>query len=396
VLNWVIGPQTPAERNDFTRTILLLIVVLGLIVGLHLAWQALSVNRAAQEENAKASEERERITRYSQAVAQLGDDKREIRLGGIYALEQLAQESDKYYQQSIAMLGGYIRANAAWRPQQPAIRRADNQEAPPGGARARPRTRPPAGTTASTAAMQPTEEIQAAINVIRHRRHHYPENESFRIDLAQTDLRGADISGIHLEGADLHGANLSNANLAGAHLTGANLAGAYLMGTYMVKANLEGANLEGADLRGADLTVATLTDAHLKGAYLANANLEGASLVDADLEGASLVNADLEEAYLGMAHLGRAALQGAHLADAHLRGADLQNTTVDARALISVHGLTWEQIAAATICDGDRVIWQDGAGDREALRRLLPTDVVVPPAHVPDQPQTGDGQSGPA
>lgn len=378
ILYWAISPETPGERSDFTRTVLLLIAVLGLGVGLYHVWQALTAHQAVQQDTANVDRERERATRYTFAVAQLGDDKTEVRLGGIYALEQIAQESDKDYQQCIDVLAAYIRRNAPWMPPQAAIQPAESQEAPvSGGAKARPRTRPPVTAAASVAVVQPKDEIQAALNVLRHRRHHFPDKESFLIDLSRTDLRGVDISGIHLEGASLRGANLANANLAGAHLNHAHLEGVDLRGAYLVKVNLEGAHLESADLRGADLTVAMLTDAHLEGARLGRANLEEASLVDAYLQGASLVEADLDRADLVGAHLERAELDGVQLGDARLRGADLRNTTLDGAVLTTVRGLTWEQIDAATIRDGDRIVWHGGAGDREALNRLLPDYLVV-------------------
>jgi uncharacterized protein YjbI with pentapeptide repeats len=379
VLYWAISPQNPAERSDFTRTVLLIIATLGLGVGLYRGWQALTAHQATQQDTAKADRERERATRYTLAVAQLGDDKSEVRLGGIYALEQIAQESDKDYRQCIEVLTAYIRGNAPWMPPQLAIQPSESQEAPlSGGAKARPRTRSSVAAAASVAVVQPKDEIQAAINVLRHRRHHFPDKESFLIDLSRTDLRGVDISGVHLEGATLRGANVSNANLAGAHLSHAHMEGAELRGAYLVKANLEGAHLEGADLRGADLSVAILTDAHLEGARLGSANLEEASLVDAYLQGASLVKADLDGADLGGAHLERAELDGVRLGDARLRGADLRNTTFDGAVLTTVRGLTWEQIEAATICDGDRIVWDGGVGDRETLNRLLPDYLVVP------------------
>jgi hypothetical protein len=382
VLYWAISPQTPAERSDFTRTVVLIVAVLALAYGLYLLWRTRTENRTAQQEDAKAREERERVTRYTQAVSQLGADKREVRLGGIYALEQIAEESNSLYQQSIEVLAAYIRGNAPWRPQQPANNASDNHAAPPpsGGPRARPRSRPPVGASATVSAAQPNEEIQIALNVLRHRRLHAPDGESFRIDLSRTDLRGVEIAGIHLEGADLHGANLSHANLAGAHLGHAHLAGAILAGAYLVKANLEGADLRDASLRGADLTVATLTDAHLERADLAGASLEDANLLDAQLEGARLAKANLAGADLGGASMQRVELAGAQLGNAHLRGADLRDTTLDAAALSSVRGLTWEQAEHATIRDGDRIVWQEGVGNREELMRLLPDDVVVPNA----------------
>ena len=61
--------------------------------------------------------------------------------------------------------------------------------------------------------------------------------------------------------------------LYGADLSGADLSGAVLMGT-----NLGGIDLSGADLSGADLNVADLSFAYLSGADLSNAHLISADL----------------------------------------------------------------------------------------------------------------------
>ena len=51
----------------------------------------------------------ERLTR---AVTQLGDDNMAIRLGGIYALERLAQDSDTDHARVMDVLTAYVRENA--------------------------------------------------------------------------------------------------------------------------------------------------------------------------------------------------------------------------------------------------------------------------------------------
>jgi hypothetical protein len=73
----------------------------------------------------------------------------------------------------------------------------------------------------------------------------------------------------------------------------------------------------------------------------------------------------------------------------------------DGATLSAVRGLTWEQIATATVRDGDRTLWQDETGDREALGRLLPDDVTVPAsaartdAPAPEIVRQAQGDGGP-
>jgi hypothetical protein len=59
--------------------------------------------------------------RFESAIAQLGaaDDgnpRLEVRLGGIYALEQIAKDSTEYYGPVIEVLTAYVRQNAPWPP----------------------------------------------------------------------------------------------------------------------------------------------------------------------------------------------------------------------------------------------------------------------------------------
>src|SRR5215469_15091755 len=140
---------------------------------------------------------------------------------------------------------------------------------------------------------------------------------SQRPSLCKANLAGTNLAGADLSGADLSGANLKGSNLARANLNGTSLAGADLGGTNLAEADLAGADLTNVDLAGAALTGADLTGANLTGAKLNNANLESAKLNNANLS-----DANVTEAYLGSARL-----EGANL--------------------ISVKGITCDQLRAA-------------------------------------------------
>lgn len=58
-------------------------------------------NVRAIEANVKATEEKQVTERFSRAVEQLGNNNIHVRLGGIYALERIANDSDKDYWQVI-------------------------------------------------------------------------------------------------------------------------------------------------------------------------------------------------------------------------------------------------------------------------------------------------------
>jgi hypothetical protein len=59
--------------------------------------------------------------RFTRAIEQLGDDKIEIRLGGIYALERIAHESPEEHGPILEVLSAYVRENSPWPPREPRI-----------------------------------------------------------------------------------------------------------------------------------------------------------------------------------------------------------------------------------------------------------------------------------
>jgi hypothetical protein len=184
-----------------------------------------------------------------------------VRLGGIYALKRIANNSKDDRATIAEILTAYVRGHAGW-------------------------SRPPEGANPSDAARVELAElrvrapdIQAAMTVLG-RRAPAPGSTDQPLLLARTDLRRADLTDAHLKGTDLASAHLEGALLGGADLEQANLGGADLEqarlgGANLKQARLRGADLEGAFLRGADLEGADL-GAHLEGADLRGAHLGGA------------------------------------------------------------------------------------------------------------------------
>ena len=251
--------------------------------------------------------------RYTKAIEQLGSDKLDVRIGGIYALERVARDSPRDHPTVMEVLAAFIRVHSheQWPPPEP------GNDAIPWRT-----TRP---------------DVQAAVTVIGRRD---SSSERRRIDLARADLSRADLSYANLSYANLSHANLSYANLSDAHLNGASFRGAHLNDAYLGgarldhaglqsahlnHARLESAHLDYAYLEGAQLNDARLSKARLNHANLRNAQLNGANLGRAQLNGAHLKSAHLNDAYLGGAQLSSAYLRDAHLNDAQLRGADLSS-----------------------------------------------------------------------
>jgi uncharacterized protein YjbI with pentapeptide repeats len=224
--------------------------------------------------------------RYTKAIEQLGSDKLDVRIGGIYALERIAWDSARDHMRVMEVLTAFIREHSR------------EQWAPRGPDGAEPER-------------SPRPDVQAAVTVVARR----DIRRDFRpINLSGADLTGADIpwpadlSSARLEAANLHGARLRGADLSSSTLKGANLEGARLDGAKLESANLAGANLLGAHLGKANLYRANLRDVHLL----------HADLTDADLICADLTGADLRYAYLPDAHLRRADLTRAQLSEADL------------------------------------------------------------------------------
>ena len=279
--------------REAART-LLLTMNAGLFAAGALLFTALNftLSRRATE----LTEQGQVTDRYTRAIEQLGSDKIDIRIGGIYALERIARDSARDHPTVVEVLTAFIREHSrepwplpqAHDPGQPTVI-------------SERRTRP---------------DVQAAITVVGRRI--VARDGDTRIDLI-----GADLTATNLGTVDLTNANLRGANLTGAYVGYANLAGATFSGADLRKTDFTAANLTGASLTGADLRDAFLPGAHLAEAHLQQADLTGATLTLADLTGAKLFKAKLIRAELIEAKLTGSLLRAADLTEANLTGADL-------------------------------------------------------------------------
>jgi uncharacterized protein YjbI with pentapeptide repeats len=283
------------------------------------------------EKNLRATEDKQVTERFSKSIEHLGSDKIDIRLGGIYALEQIAIDSPKYHWTIVEILSAFIREKCSINLQ----------------------TSPDSNLEETTSEIDRKIgiDIQAALTILGRRKVSQDPAKK-QIDLRRVNLCGVEIpesnlSEANLRGANLSGANLSEADLNGANLIRANLSGADLNGANLIGAYLNGANLRGADLSGADLSVAYLSRADLIGADLSRADLIGANLSGANLSGADLIEANLSRAYLIRADLSRADLIGANLSGAYLSGADLSGAYLRETKLSLSVNLTQAQIDSA-------------------------------------------------
>jgi hypothetical protein len=263
------GIADPAKRLDEVNA--LRTNLLGLLAGLAVvagtAVGALNLRETQRQNRAVLEVERrgqvtERFTRAIEQLGQHGDEKLDVRIGAVYALEQIAQDSDELHWPIMEVLTAYLREHARAGPVLDAL--ADGAD-----------RRPPA-------------DHQAIATVIgRRRRIASPwlpgtaapyvawagdlKREPGSLNLRRVSLPGVDWAFAHLEEAHLEEARLEGAELWGAHLEGAYLDGAHLEGARLSEAHVEhtrliGAHLERADVGWSRLEGANLTDAHLEGA----------------------------------------------------------------------------------------------------------------------------------
>lgn len=206
---------------------------------------------------------------YSRAIDQLGSDKLDVRIGGIYALERVARDSKRDHPTVIEVLAAFIREHS--HEQWPPAESGSPAESANAGEPKRA-TRP---------------DVQAALTVIGRRQ-------------AECDIRPIDLSGAELADAKVpRGTGLTRAKLTHVDLTCVDL----------TDQNLDGADLTGAKLTHVDLIRAVLRPVPLTAAERADAKvsphappdaakLKDATLTDVDLTGADLTGADLTHADL--------------------------------------------------------------------------------------------------
>jgi len=219
--------------------------------------------------------------RFSKAVEQLGSDKIEVRLGGIYALERIAQDSDRDHWTIMEVLTSFIQAKASMKriPEERIRARADEiQQKGSGGTDKQNRD-----SAIRELISEPiTKDIQAALTVIGRRRHKKDPPDKV-LDLSEANLSEANLNSAKFNGADLYRANLNDAFLKGAFLNGAKLSLARLS-----CADLSLTKLNGADLSYTDLSYTDLSDADLRHSNLNSANLNGADLKNANFKDVDL------------------------------------------------------------------------------------------------------------
>ena len=320
-LSWRYWEDLHSNQESLSTTLRNLGLLIGGAITLVFAvWRGLVAERQAQAARRQADTAQQSLLneRYQQGAEMLGNEILTVRLGGIYALQRLAEEHpEQYHVQVMRLFCAFVRHPA------------DDSNDQSSDSQANP--------------TDPSTDIQAVMDAIGARgesRIKLEKLERYKLDLRRVKLGRASLGSANLSdsrlswaclvGAALGKANLTNAILNQADLTGATLGGAKLIGTRLRRAILQSAVFwKSAGPPGPPRFI-TYYDARRESgvltADLCGAKLEYSDLTDASLQGSDLSGAVLTEAVLSGANLSDATLLDSTIVGANLSGAIFQKT----------------------------------------------------------------------
>jgi uncharacterized protein YjbI with pentapeptide repeats len=316
VPDYGLSSKDMLEALNSTRTVLLSgLTAIGLVTGaagtvFTLGYTAESIKLT--NESIKVTQDGQVTGRYTAAINQLAAERPEVKLGGIYALGRVMNDSPSDQRTVQKVLSAYIRSNAP------------NEET-------------------STA---PPSDIAAALDVITAN-----EVES----KTDVDLHGANLQEVELQSRRIDSANLSGVNFGGADFcrtsfAGSDLGSADFSGSLLKQANFNSPN-------GIWSPLGTVVD---DGVNFGGAAIRGASFKGADLSGAlfrygakdfkdkdpSEMKRKIRDNTFESVTFENAILRGADFTGARFKSVDFAGAD-----LTGVSGLTTEQLAYAHIDD---------------------------------------------
>ena len=178
-------------------------LVIAAVIGLSIAiWRSILAQRQAETAQRSLLNER-----YQKGAEMLGSEVLSVRLGGIYALAQLAREYPKQYHTQIIGLLCFLACN-------------------------------PPTLKIGTGDKEPRPDVQAIMEAIATRNEAQLRQENPVRTLSGACLKGIDVSKGNLSRFLLAGVSLKRAILDGTNLSGALMLGACLEGARLSRANL--------------------------------------------------------------------------------------------------------------------------------------------------------------
>lgn len=259
--------------------------------------KALDEQARIAAENRLISEQVQFTDRFSKAVEQLGNPNESVRIGAIYSLNRLAEDSSRDASTIIGVLAGHIKRSGQ------------------------------ASFTSDAANQQGTPDSATALAVLGRL---VPKNSGYR--------QSGHAEQLDLSGADFRRLSISNCNLDGFILSGSKFMEAKLNLVSAVGADLSAVNAEGCLLSGVDLTDAVMKHfiadrAVLETVLFERANLEYSKFSDVVFQnvifdGANLLNSNFSKAYIRSATFNGAELSWTTFKDAVFVRTEMHRTIV--------------------------------------------------------------------
>ena len=313
----------------------------------------LAIRRTEANEREATTAEQGLITdRINKATEGLGKSNQEngpvieVRLGALYALERIAQDSLRDHIQIMEIICAYIRTNS------PLSKETDEQENLNKDIKTDTAKKTNKATKIDASiendededdeAKKLREDIQAALTIIGRRenwsdskkRLEAEKERGYQIDLSYCDLRYARIYRANLSRTNIEGANLSHAQIMYTDLSHVrankttmihvNLDGSDLSDSLFYESNLRRAQLNNTDMSEAGFNDTNLTHASISGARMVDAGFWSADLSHAWIHGSNLIRARFDMAKLIHTDIG-----GTNLTDTSFRYADMSNALID-------------------------------------------------------------------
>ena len=281
----ITDKQKIAElENSYRATLVQIFGGVLLLTGLYATLRTVSISQMTLE----LSQKGQIADRFAKAAGQLsalgsnGTPFLTVRLCGIYSLEQIAKDSEEYYEPVINLFATYIREHASMLPQ----------------------------TTTTPNKNKLREDLQTILTIIA-KKDRTNRGKLLKLDLQNICLRNANFGNAHLGNTDFSYSDLSevefgNASIAYSSFSNANLCSAYfgpgreiapivLNRAFNLEDHLRGndssptftwCNFDGADLRRACLIGTKFTGTSLKGVDFEGATLKRVHFENSNLDGA--------------------------------------------------------------------------------------------------------------
>ena len=227
--------------NEIRTSIFQAIAGLAVFVGVFVAWQQLQSDRSQSQETDSLASQEQVAQAYGQAVGELASNQVDVRIGGMYALEEIfkaGQNPNRVPTDPIiirirpavfGLLTAYIRTHAFSPANSPVCDRSASSE---------------------PSLSDHAPDVQEALNILGIRGYGAPGEPG--LFLEHSDLRGAQLYG------SFDDTDFSHSNLAGADFITTSLIGAQFMNADLCGANLATAiNYNGDDFEGAVADAAT-------------------------------------------------------------------------------------------------------------------------------------------